>query len=182
MRWFLVWLGLVAGIVLLNPVFWWLVAAEHWAAPVTQAQADGTVSQALLGPKAPWPTWAPRPEGGRFTVKAWFGPGATGDATVPATGYGELSLAGDLKAATDAYVAQLEAEGFEVTATLWTTTLPEIPPRELVTCRIVARAKVGPVRTITATIDRAPVAGLGRVHWIEGPPLAARPKIDGPPC
>ncbi len=177
MRWFLVWLGLVAGIVLVNPVFWWLVAAEHAAAPVS-AQADGSSGQALIGPKAPWPDWALKPEGGRFTVKAWFGPSAT----TAATGFGEHALVGDPKAATDAYVAQLEAAGFEVSTTLWTTTLPEFPPRQLVTCRIVARAKVGPARTISASIDRAPVAGLGRVHWIEGAPLATWPKIEGPSC
>lgn len=182
MRWFLVWLGLVAGIVVLNPAFGWLVAAKLAVAPVTFPHSDGTVSQALLGPRAPWPTWAIRPEGGPFTVKAWFGPGSTGDAALPATGFGEVVLAGDPKMVTDAYIARLQAEGFEVESTLWATMLPEIPPRKLVTCRIIARAKNGPARTITASIDRAPVAGLGRVHWIDGPPRTTWPKVEGPPC
>ena len=177
-RWFLVWITLVATVVVVNPTFWWLVAAELGAAPVTELGAGGTARQALLGPKAPWPAWALRPEGGRFAVKAWFGPSATESAT----GFGELTLAGDVGAATNDYVARLQSAGFAVTATLWTSVLPTLPPTEFVTCHIVAQAKEDPARTMTATIDRAPVAGRGRVHWLEGPPPAARPKIDGPPC
>ena len=71
---------------------------------------------------------------------------------------------------------------FAVTTALWTSVLPTLPPRELITCYIVARSKNVSTRTITATIDRVPVAGQGRVNWMDGPLPASAPAIDGPTC
>lgn len=165
MRGFLLFLALACPVVLLNPTFWWLVAAKTGAAPTAYGQHDGTVQPALLGPKAPWPEWAIRPEGARLEVQAWFGPGSS----QPETGFATIAVGGDPSAGIEAYKRKLEQAGWTVDGQLMRSALPELPPRRLEMCMLRATRADGDPRVLMASIEIAPRPGTGRLHWATRP-------------
>jgi hypothetical protein len=162
---FLIFLAIAFPIVLASPTFWWLVQSEVSAAPVGYGRADGTVQQALLGPKAPWPAWVATPEGAKLTVRAWFGPGAA----EPETGYGDISFRGDLRAIIALYRKKLEADGWQVEANMFRSVLPEIPPQRLETCVLRARREGADTRIIQASFEFLPSPDGGSIHWASRP-------------
>jgi hypothetical protein len=164
-RGLLIFIAIAFPIALASPTFWWLVQTEVDAAPVGYGRADGSVQQALLGPKAPWPEWVSRPEGAKLNVKAWFGPGAT----EPESGFGDLVVGGEPRKVIAAYRSKLEAEGWKVDANMFHAALPEIPPRRLDTCVMRAVRSDADPRIIQASFELAPDPGNGSIHWAMQP-------------
>ncbi len=179
MRGLLIALALFAPIVLANPIFWWLVQANHSAAPVTAIEADGRVQQALLGPKSPWPDWALSPDDATLTVEAWFAyPPA------PMTGFGTLKFKGDAATGVRAFVAKLEAAGWTVETARSDTVDPVLPPRPFQMCQLRATRKHGEPYVMSASVPLGYAGISARQHWWSAPPeqFATWPPLSGPPC
>jgi hypothetical protein len=164
MRALLILLAIAAPIVLANPVFWWLVGTEISASPVTAIEADGTPTHSLLGPKAPWPDWAPKPDQGKFVVKAWFKP----TPPRPETGFGHVFYRGDDRKAAADYAERLRREGWAVESWLVRSVYPSMPPRPSITCHIEAMKPDGDPRRIHASFGLEP--GRGGIQWWSTPP------------
>jgi len=176
-RGLLIFIAIAFPIALASPTFWWLVQSEFSAAPVGYGRQDGSVQQALLGPKAPWPDWVATPDDAKLHVRAWFGPGTT----EPETGYGDLSVKGEPRKAMAAYRSKLEAEGWKVEANMMRAALPEIPPRQLESCIIRARRDGADQRVIQASFELAPSPGNGSIHWAAWPMPTWAMQL-GEPC
>jgi hypothetical protein len=75
---------------------------------VQMVEADGTVRNAVFGPKAPYPAWLLLPPDASITTGGVFSPtpqhGAAGSL--------ELAISGDTEALLAAYEARLAANGF----------------------------------------------------------------------
>ncbi|MGE3917588.1 MAG: hypothetical protein AB7F78_17990 [Hyphomicrobiaceae bacterium] len=178
MRGLLLLLAVVAPIVLASPAFWWLMGAELGASPVTAIEADGTPTQSLIGPKAPWPDWALTPDDTRLTVRAWFKP----TPPRPETGFGEIAFAGDGRRVAGAYAAKLRNEGWIVETWLFRSTYPSLPPRPYVVCQLEARRPEGDLRVLSAGFDTGDASGAGRLHWWSTTPVDAIRLPRDEPC
>ncbi|HYD71836.1 MAG TPA: hypothetical protein VEF55_01765, partial [Candidatus Binatia bacterium] len=66
MRGFLIFLACAIPVVLMSPFFWSIVRMETGAERVGYTSAEGITQWAWLGPSAPWPEWALRPDGARM--------------------------------------------------------------------------------------------------------------------
>ena len=178
MRGFLLILAVFTPVVLINPIFWWLVGTEIGASPVTAIEADGTPTHSQLGPKAPWPDWAEKPEGATVAVKAWFKP----TPPRPETGFGEISYRGDGRVAVAAYARQLRAAGWNVETWTFRSASPSLQPRPFTECHLEARrSSEGDTRALSASFGLEPGANTGRLHWFTSPPAPWQaPK--GEPC
>lgn len=177
MRGLLIFLAIAFPIVLASPTFWWLVESEVGAAPVGYGRVDGSVQQALLGPKAPWPEWVSTPEGAKLTVRAWFGPAPS----EIESGFGDLSFGGDTQKVIDAYRAKLRSEGWNVEGSFFSAPLPEIPPRQMEACILRATRNGADTRIIQASFEFKPGPGYGSVHWAMAPmPTWSTPGSE--PC
>lgn len=161
-RW-LIALAFIAPVVLLSPSFWALVSMHWGAQAITYVHSDGSRQEALLGPKAPWPSWALAPEASTLHVRSWFGP----TPKESSTGQGDLQFDTPTAETVARFIAKLEAAGWTVEAERLRTTLPHIPPRQLDTCHVKAR---NGARWLHASLDYAPVQGLGTIAWSDGPP------------
>ena len=161
MRWLLLLIIVSFPVALASPTFWHLLAMEVSVAPVSYVRHDGTVQQALLGPKAPWADWATRPDGAALTIKAWFGP----TPYEPETGYADLTYGGQVPGFVAAYVAKLEAEGWKVETRMLRTLLPWLPGKRLEECVLRASRGDGDSRVLQASFGLIPYPGTGRLHW-----------------
>jgi hypothetical protein len=162
MRGFLMFLAVACPVVLASPIFWSLVAMSWSASPVTYINHDGTRQEALLGPKAPWPDWAIRPDDAELRVKSWFGPSPRS----AANGMGDLTFRGEPRAAAGAYVEKLRREGWVIETGRFEAPLPAKPPRTLVQCRV--RATQGR-HVVQAAFEVAPQPGNGSMFWVDAP-------------
>ncbi len=176
MRRLLILLVVVAPIVLASPSFWALVAMEFGAAPVTYYQRDGTSREALLGPMAPWPSWATVPDEARLTVKSWFGPSGK----EPATGAGDLAFAQDARAAAQAYARKLRDEGWTVETYMFQAGVPSLLAPYIHSCVVSATRSDDDQRLIHAGFELAPNPGTASLHWFEATPTRWAWPRSGP--
>jgi hypothetical protein len=163
---FLFVLAALATCLLASPSFWMLVSMHTGAQAVTYHHRDGSRQEALLGPKAPWPDWAVKPEGAKLSVRSWFGPSVQ----ATSSGQGDLEFPDPTSATATRYKAMLRDDGWSVEASRIRLPLPEIPPQTLETCRIIAHRGA---RALLVTLDFAPSAGHGTMFWLDGPPPAS---------
>ncbi len=176
MRAFLIFLAVAFPIVLASPIFWQLVAMEVAVARVGYGRPDGSIQQALIGPKAPWPDWVPHPDGASLEVRAWFGP----TSSLAETGYGYLTVSERPSTVVAGYVDKLTAAGWHVEAQKFQTTSGTLPPHVLDKCIIVATRPDGDQRVIRASIELSARRGYDSLHWATFPqPAWARPN-QGP--
>jgi hypothetical protein len=177
MRGWLIFLACAAPLMLLNPMFWWLVGTETGASAVAYVR-DGVRQDALLGPKAPWPEWARLPERYPLTVQSSFA-AAPGQ---PATGVGDLEIPRTRREAVAEWRAELTAAGWQVTTVLVTTALPSLPPRQGKMCILTATRTEPSVRSIMIAIDEVPVGRVARIHWREAEPRSRPSRPDDGDC
>lgn len=165
MRGFLLFLALAFPVALSSPSFWALVGMSWGATPVTYGYHDGTRQQALLGPKAPWPDWAVRPDSTEFVVSAWF----EDTPARPGSGHGDFDFNGDGREAALAYAARLRGEGWDVETLMFRGATPSIPPRPLHICTVNARRSEHDQRVLHAGFQISPGSGAGTMHWATRP-------------
>lgn len=176
MRGWLIFLALAAPLVLLNPLFWWLVGTEIGASAVTYVEKDGARRDALLGPHAPWPDWARLPDRYRLIVRSQFA-SAPG---YPASGLGEIEFSTTLRDAVADVQRELTQAGWQVTTVLATTYVPSLPPRPVLTCVLTATQSEPHVRSITIAFDQ--VDRVARIHWLEAEPRPIPSRPDAGDC
>lgn len=166
-RGLMIFLGGAAALVLLNPLFWQIVAMNFGAANYELVEADGAVRNAVQGPKGPWPDWAPSP--GAAAVKPAVSYSAAPG--YPAQGFGDTSIDGAPSAAVAAMKARLEESGWTVMTSRLDSVEPTLPPRKIVLCTLTARREA-PDQTLIYVFQFEPEKRGVRVHWIDGSPLA----------
>ena len=166
MRALLLLLALAVPAVLASPGFWMLVNMEFAVQPVTYVRHDGTVDHALLGPKAPWPGWVLTPEGARLTVRASF---ETAAPDLPRSGYGDLIMTGELRAAIEAYAAALKNADWRVDVYSVETPLAGAPSGRLIRCMVQATRQDPDWRTIELGLTLSPASHEAQILWFEGP-------------
>jgi hypothetical protein len=175
MRGFLIFLALAFPVVLASPTFWSLVAMEYSAMPITYGHADGTKQNALLGPKAPWPDWAIKPDATELTVRAWFDdvPGR------PGSGHGNLTYRGRPEVIAKEYAERLRGAGWTVHVYKYQAGVPNPIAPYIIAC-VVQASRDNDLRTLQASFEFEPQNGTGTMHWS----MAPRPTLADPrtPC
>jgi hypothetical protein len=161
MKKFLIFLAVAFPVVLASPAFWTLVKMEWSVERVGYGHEGGVTQWAMLGPKAPWPNWAPVPEGAKLTVQSSFEAAPGYDAS----GYGEIGGDGAPRLFAERYEEKLRADGWTVRVGRFDATYPEIPPRPLHWCFVHGR-RGNQVVLMSVDIDEPKTAG--RLHWADG--------------
>ena len=160
---------LCAGAVMLaNPLFWDILNMEFGASHYAVIEADGAQRAVVHGPKGPWPSWAPAPEGAsvRPVVSYSAAPGH------PAQGFGDAAFSAAPLAAMRAMKASLEAAGWTVAESRLDTVEPSLPPRPLALCLLRAHREGADERSLYYSFQIEPAARSARIHWMEGKPPA----------
>jgi hypothetical protein len=142
-------------------MFWSIVNMHFGAERVGYVQPSGVTQWAWLGPKSPWPDWAPVPEGGALTVRAHF-ESAPGEA---ATGFGDVALKDTTARGRDGYVRALERAGWTVDVGYFDTLSPDLPPHPMHICLIEAHKGA---HSLLFTYDSAGGGRIAALHWSEG--------------
>lgn len=138
---------------------------------VGYGQPNGETQWAWLGPKAPWPKWAPIPAGVDLEVQAAF----EATSTQPATGFGTITHRAPAFQVQRDYVRVLEESGWKALPTWAVIALPEIPRRDAKFCYVEATKGI---RTLRLAVSDAKNTGVTRLHWFEGTPPAIRLKAN----
>lgn len=172
MRWF-VWVLIAAGALAgAWPAARLLWQMETGAAEIGVVHQDGTVQRSQSGPRSFWPAWAAKPAGVRHTVRGFYA-AAPGH---PATGFADLSgFARAARLQTD-YAAQLRKAGWEVSLYRQTVSFPDIPPRPVLLCHVIAR-QPGRGLMLTASDD---TGEMNRLFWIGREQTVPMGAIEGP--
>jgi len=171
-RGFLIFLALAFPVALASPHLWSVVNMASGAERVGYVHEGGVTQWAMLGPKAPWPTWALVPAGSDLTVRANFeaAPGKT------AMGFADLEVQrGAVDAASD-YAQALRHAGWTVEIAHIDTSTPDLPPRALHLCLVEGR-KDG--RALRLSLERDTRRAVGSIFWAEGSVSRAIGAIPG---
>jgi hypothetical protein len=166
MRGLFIFLACAAAVMLASPFFWSLVRIETSAERVGYGHANGVTQWAWLGPEAPWPDWALRPEGALMRVQSHF-EAAPGMAAI---GMADISVDGAPQAVLDAYARAAEAAGWTVAFWRFDGATLEIPPRSFRMCVVEARQRA---RMLRFALEQDGRRSSGSLQWIEGEPPAA---------
>jgi glycogen debranching enzyme len=164
MRWLLILLGIAGALVLTSPTFWSIWRMKTSSERVGYGEADGTVRWAQLGPDSPWPEWALVPAGTTIKVKAAF----EANAKQPAIGIAEIEHPDSAAQLQRDYIHQLEGARWQVQPSYLDTALPDVPPRRVRLCCVVA-TKGG--RSLRLSIAETPDPRLDSLSWAEGQEL-----------
>lgn len=173
MRGFLIFLAFAFPVALTSPFFWSLVNMEFGAERVGYVQQSGVTQWAWLGPRSPWPVWAPKPEGADFTVRSHFeaAPG------MMAMGMGDVDIDKAAPAATADYAAQLVQAGWTVKRYTFDTIAPELPPRPMRWCLVQAQKST---HSLTLRLEGTTAnTSNGVLHWAEGPLPPLMGAVEG---
>ena len=165
MRGFLIFLACAIPVVLMSPFFWSIVRMETSAERVGYTNAEGVTQWAWLGPQAPWPDWALRPQGARMRVQSHF-EAAQGMA---ALGLANIDIEAAPRAALEAYAQAARAAGWSVEFYTFDSMTPDLPPRPFRMC--IAEARKG-TRMLRLALERDGRWSRGSLQWIEGDPPA----------
>jgi hypothetical protein len=163
MRGFLLFLAFAAPVVLASPFFWSLVRMETSAERVGYTQANGVTQWAWIGPEAPWPEWALRPEGASMRVQSHF-EAAPGMAAI---GLADVEVRGAPGAAIESYAQAARAAGWEVQLLTFVAVTPDLPPQRFRMCIAEARREGRLLRLALQADGRM---SRGSLNWIEGGP------------
>ncbi|MDX2233333.1 MAG: hypothetical protein NW200_02430 [Hyphomonadaceae bacterium] len=177
LRGLLILLACAVPVLLASPAFWWLIESETGAAPGGIVEHDGAARATTIGPKSPWPDWAPVPADAELTVRTYYAD-APGHA---ATGSADLALARPAREEVDALKTRLAAEGWSVTTGRFDTTDPAHTRFSM--CTIVARQAAPAERVVTYGIPLTPSKEIGpRMFWSAGAPIGTWTPPPGPAC
>ena len=163
MRGFLILLACAIPVVLMSPFFWSIVRMETSAERVGYTNAEGVTQWAWLGPEAPWPEWALRPNGARMRVQSHF-EAAPGMAAI---GLADVDIEAAPRAALEAYAQAARAAGWTVEFFTCESLTPDLPPRPFRMC--IAEARQGS-RLLRLALERDGRWSRGSLQWIEGEP------------
>lgn len=163
MRGLLIFIACAVAVMLASPFFWSIVRMETSMERVGYTNAEGVTQWAWLGPEAPWPAWALRPEGARMRVQSHFeaAPG------MAALGMADVDIEGAPQAALNAYAEAARAAGWEVAFYRFDSMTPDLPPRPFRLC--IAEARQGE-RLLRLSLERDGRWSRGSLNWIEGQP------------
>jgi hypothetical protein len=138
---------------------------------VGYTHAGGVTQWASLGPLAPWPDWAIRPQDAALTVRSHFEP-APG---MIESGFADISTTGSAATAQFTYAQALESQGWDVTVSYFDGTTADLPPRPFRQCRVEAR-KGG--RVLRLALEDTGSSSRGSLYWANGP---AKAMLGGSP-
>jgi hypothetical protein len=163
MRGFLIFIACAVAVVLASPFFWSIVRMETSAERVGYTNAAGVTQWAWLGPQAPWPAWALRPEGARMRVQSHFeaAPG------MAALGLAYVDVEAAPQRALEAYAQAARAAGWTVEFFRFDSMTPDLPPRPFRMC--IAEARQG-ARLLRLSLEQDRRWSRGSLHWSEGAP------------
>lgn len=161
MRGLLIFLACVLAVLLASPIFWSIVRMEAAAERVGYVHAGGITQWAWLGPLAPWPDWALRPEGARMRVQSHF-EAAPGFA---ALGLAKVDLEAAPQPALEAYAEAAREAGWTVEFSHYDGVRPDLPPRPFRMCIVEARKGA---RLLRLALEGDGRWSRGSLQWIDG--------------
>lgn len=162
-----------AVVALTSPTTYALFNMLWGAEPVAAVLADGTTQTSTIGPKSPWPDWAPYPDGAAVTVRS-SSLNSTGVASGHAV-FKSQERAGDIQRT---FARKLAAAGWTTHVYAVMVTPPEIAPDRGRIC-VVDGAKDS--RHLQVAVDEwTSRPTRGAIFWRTVPSGALAGAVEGP--